>query len=126
LSEWRLSAPKPVAHCPVCQQASQANSVASGQGIAGSQAAAGVTAGGGNANAKRRVSDDNPGRPGYAELRPFRSGVNNFGHRTTPQPNIVQSITPVLISNTRVYNATLQQGFHRRQRFRQLQQPLLE
>src|SRR5438067_686481 len=34
-----------------------------------------------------------------------------FGHSTTPQPNLVQSLTPVLISDTRVYNATLQQGF---------------
>jgi outer membrane protein len=113
LAEWRLERAKAGGALPgVPNSASQANSVASGQGVAGSQAAAGVTAGGGNASANT-VGNATVSQVGPVtqNLDPSVQESTIFGHRTTPQPNIVQSLTPALISNTRVYNATLQQGF---------------
>jgi outer membrane protein len=113
LAEWRLERAQAGGALPgVPNTASQANSVASGQGVAGSQAAAGVTAGGGNANANAtgNATISQVG-PVTQNLDPSVQESTIFGHKTTPQPNIVQSITPVLISNTRVYNATLQEGF---------------
>jgi outer membrane protein len=113
VSEWRLERAQAGGALPgVPNSASQASSVASGQGVAGSQAAAGVSAGGGSANASgagnATVSQVGP----VAQtLDPSVQMSTIFGHRTTPQPNIVQSITPVLISDTRVYNATVQEGF---------------
>ena len=113
LSEWRLERAKAGGALPgVPSSATQANSVASGQGVAGSQAAAGVTAGAGNASA------NGAGNATVSQVGPVTQNLDPsiqestiFGHRTTPQANIVQSITPVLISSTHVYNATLQEGF---------------
>jgi outer membrane protein TolC len=111
--EWQLERAQAGGALPgVPSSASQANSVASGQGVAGSQAAAGVTAGAGSASAS------GAGNATISQIGPVAQTLDPsiqestiFGHRTTPQPNIVQSITPVLIDNTRVYNATLQEGF---------------
>src|SRR5260370_26167623 len=112
LSEWRSERARAGgALRGVPSSASQANSVASGQGVVGSQAAAGVSAGGGNG---RAASSGNATvsqiGPVTQNLDPSIQESTIFGHRTTPQPNLVQSVTPVLISGTRVYNATLQQG----------------
>jgi outer membrane protein len=113
VSEWQLERAEAGGALPgVPSSASQASSVASGQGVAGSQAAAGVSAGGGNGsvNGSGNATVSQVG-PVTQNLDPSIQESTIFGHRTTPQPNIVQSITPVLISNTRVYNATLQEGF---------------
>ena len=112
LSQWRLERALAGGALPgVPSSASQANSVASGQGVVGSQAAAGVSTGTGQGGAL------NAGNATISQIGPVTQNLDSsiqestiFGHRTTPQPNLVQSITPVLISNTRVYNATLQQG----------------
>ena len=44
-------------------------------------------------------------------LDPSIQEADTFSHKTTPQFNIVQSITPVLISNSRVYTGSYQEGF---------------
>jgi hypothetical protein len=112
LSEWRLERAKAGGALPgVPSSATQASSVASGQGVAGSQAAAGVSAAGGNPNVVSGNATISQVGPVTQNLDPSIQESTIFGHRTAPQPNIVQSITPVLISSTHVYNATLQEGF---------------
>ncbi len=113
LSTWQLERAQAGGALPgVPSGASQAGSVANGQGVAGSQAAAGVSnfgasstsAGAGNATISQIG-------PVTQTLDPSIQEATTFSHTTTPQPNLVQSITPVLITNTRVYNASYQQGF---------------
>jgi outer membrane protein len=112
LAEWRLERSEAGGALPgVPSGASQANSIASGQGVAGSQAAAGVnisgtstgSAGVGNATITQVG-------PVTQNLDPSLQGSTVFGHKTAPQANVIQSVIPVLISNTRVYNGTLTQG----------------
>jgi outer membrane protein len=92
--------------------AAQAGSVASGQGIAGSQAAAGVSLSGSNgaASGTSNATISQVG-PITQTLDPSIQEANTFSHKTTPEFDVVQSITPVLISNTRVYSGSYQQGF---------------
>jgi outer membrane protein len=92
--------------------ASQAASVAAGQGVQGSQAAAGVTVPGGNGGAGGRVNASiSQVGPVTQTLDPSIQEATTFSHRSIPQQNSVQSGTPVLISNTRVYTGAYQQGF---------------
>src|ERR1019366_67967 len=44
-------------------------------------------------------------------LDPSLQETSTFSHTSTPQPNVVQSFPPVLISNTRVYTGAFQEGF---------------
>ncbi len=92
--------------------AAQAGSVASGQGIAGSQAAAGVSLSGSNgaASGTSNATISQVG-PITQTLDPSIQEANTFSHKTTPEFDVVQSITPVLVSNTRVYSGSYQQGF---------------
>jgi len=92
--------------------ASQAGSVANGQGVLGSQAAAGVSSNG------SATGGTGPGNATISQIGPVTQTLDpafqettTFSHRTTPQPNTVQSITAELISNTRVSTASFQQGF---------------
>ena len=113
LAEWQLERAEAGGLLPgVPSGASQVGSVASGQGVAGSQAAAGVVATGGNANA------GNAGNATISQIGPVTQNldpsiqeVTTFSHRSTPQFNVTQSITPILISNTKVFNGSYQQGF---------------
>jgi outer membrane protein len=92
--------------------AAQAGSVASGQGIAGSQAAAGVSLSGGNGTASNTSNATiSQVGPITQTLDPSIQEADTFSHKTTPQFDVVQSINPVLISNSRVYSGTYQQGF---------------
>lgn len=96
----------------VPSNASQAGSVAAGQGVTGSQAAAGVRiAGGGGTNAPTTNASITQIGPVTQTLDPSIQEASTFSHTTTPQPNIVQSITPVLITNTRAHSFSYQQGF---------------
>jgi len=92
--------------------ASQVSSVASGQGVAGSQAAAGVSTTGsgtsGNNSANATISQIGPVTQ---TLDPIIQEASTWSHKTAPQPDIVQTITPVLISDSRVYTATYTQGY---------------
>ncbi|HLG98346.1 MAG TPA: TolC family protein [Bryobacteraceae bacterium] len=113
LAQWQLERAQAGGLLPgVPSGASQAGSVASGQGIAGSQAAAGVVPTGGNAGT------GNAGNATISQIGPVTQNldpsiqeVSTFTHRTTPQYNVTQSITPILISDTKVYNGSYQQGF---------------
>jgi outer membrane protein len=113
LSGWRLERAQAGGALPgVPNNAAQANSVASGQGVAGSQAAAGVSAGAGTAASTSAANATiSQVGPVTQTLDPSIQESTIFGHRSTPQPNLVQSITPVLVAETRVYNATFQEGF---------------
>jgi outer membrane protein len=112
-SEWqleRVQAGGALAGVP--SSASQAFSVAAGQGVQGSQSSAGVSGGGGNGtgNNSSNASVSQVG-PVTAVLDPSVQETTTFGHQTTPQQNTTQSLTQALISNTRAFSGTYQQGF---------------
>lgn len=113
LAEWRLQRSQAGGLLPgVPSAASQAGTVAAGQGVSGSQSAAGVQGGnigggrGGTANAQIAQIG-----PVTQTLDPIVQFTSSFSHRETPQSNTVQSQSPVLVSNTRNYNTSIQQGF---------------
>lgn len=113
ISTWQLERAQAGGALPgVPSGASQAGSVASGQGVAGSQAAAGVSTAGGGAGANRagNATVSQVG-PVTQNLDPSLQETTAFSHTSVPQFNITQSVTPVLITNTHVYNGSLQQGF---------------
>jgi outer membrane protein len=92
--------------------ASQAISVASGQGVLGSQAAAGVSGGGGNGTVSGTTNATiSQIGPVTQTLDPTFQEATTFSHRSIPQVNSVQSVTNVLVQNQRVYNGSLQEGF---------------
>ena len=113
IAEWQLERSRAGGALPgVPSGASQVGTVASGQGVAGSQAAAGVTTGtngtAGTAASNATISQIGP----IAQtLDPTVQESTVFSHQTAPQANSVQSILPVLISNTRNSSFTYQQGF---------------
>jgi outer membrane protein len=112
-AEWqleRVQAGGALAGVP--SSSSQAFSVAAGQGVAGSQSAAGVSGGGGSGagNSSSNASISQVG-PVTAVLDPSFQETTTFGHQTTPQQNTTQSLTQSLISNTRASTGTYQQGF---------------
>ena len=112
LSAWNLERSQAGGALPgVPAGASFVGSVASGQGVAGSQAAAGVTTGfNALATASTGATVSEVGVIAQT-LDPSFQESNVFSHQTTPEQNDVQSVIPVLLSNTRLYNASYQQGF---------------
>jgi outer membrane protein len=91
--------------------ASQTNSVANGQGVLGSQAAAGVRGGGGGGVTR------GSGNASISQIGPVTQNLDTtiqetttFSHLTTPQANSVQSLTSTLVQNQRVYSGSIQQG----------------
>ncbi len=95
----------------VPSNASQAVSVANGQGVLGSQAAAGVSLAGSNgqvgASTNTTVTQVGPVTP---TLDPSVQASTTFSHRSIPQSNSIQSLTSNLILNQRVYLGSYQQG----------------
>ena len=92
--------------------ASQAISVASGQGVLGAQASAGVSGGGGNGTVSSTTNATiSQIGPTTQTLDPTFQEATTFSHRSIPQVNSVQSVTSVLVQNQRVYNGSLQEGF---------------
>ena len=95
----------------VTSNASQAGSVASGQGVAGSQQAAGVrilgTSSGRSQSTNASITQIGPVTP---TLDPIVQEASTFSHTTTVEPNSQQSITPVLVSQTDAHTASIQQG----------------
>jgi outer membrane protein len=90
---------------------SQAGSVQNGEGVAGSQAAAGVNTGGGSSgsnNTNATISQIGPVTP---TLDPSFSSAETFSHRSTPQSNPTQSQVANLLDNTRNYTETYNEGF---------------
>lgn len=96
----------------VPNNASQAVSVANGQGVLGSQASAGVKVAGNNgqvgANTNTTVTQIGPVTP---TLDPSIQEASTFSHRSIPQSNSVQSLTSNLVLNQRVYLGSYQEGF---------------
>ena len=112
-SDWRIERAQAGGALPGVPSASaQAGSVASGQGVAGSQAAAGVNINGSNGGTS------NTGNATIAQVGPVTQtldpsiqDVTAFAHRSIPEPNSQLSVTQVLVSNTRSYNSSIQEGF---------------
>src|SRR6185437_3464308 len=90
---------------------SQAGTVATGQGVAGSQAAAGVSTGGGNVSTSNSVnatiSQIGPVTP---TLDPVFQSIASYSHKSAPQSNVVQSGVENLIENTRNYTEEISKG----------------
>jgi len=112
-SEWqleRVQAGGALAGVP--SSASQAFSVAAGQGVQGSQSSAGVSGGGGNGGGSRNTSNANISQVGPVTqvLDPSFQETTTFGHQTTPQQNTTQSLTSALVSKTRAFTGTFSQG----------------
>jgi len=113
IAEWNLERLKAGGALPgVPNGASQVGQAAAGQGVAGSQAAAGVSttgsAGSGNNSSNATVTQIGPQTQTYD---PIIQESSVFSHTTTPQPNITQSLTPVLVDDTRAHSFSYQQGF---------------
>ncbi len=110
--EWSLERAQAGGALPgVPSGATASNSVASGQGVLGSQAAAGVSNGG---NANNRSSGNTTITqvgPVAQTFDPSIQGSTAFSHKTLPQFDQVQTFNPVLIDNARVYSTSYQQGF---------------
>ncbi len=113
LAAWNLERSEAGGALPgVPNGASQAGTVASGQGVAGSEQAAGVVSTGGNsATARASNATIQQVGPVTQTLDPIVQGSTVFSHTTAPQFNARLSLTSVLISSTHVYNVSLQQGF---------------
>jgi len=111
--EWKVERAEAGGALPgVPSGASQAVSVANGQGVLGSQAAAGVTGGGGNLGGRGTTNATiSQIGPVTQNLDPTIQEATTFSHRTIPQPNSVQSLTAALIQNQRIYSGSLQEGF---------------
>jgi outer membrane protein TolC len=112
LAEWNLQRAQAGGALPgVPSGASSAGSVASGQGVAGSQAAAGVSSSAGSGGGAGGNSTIAQIGPATQTLDPIIQTSASYQHKTTPEYNSVQSVTSVLLSNTRNYSASYQQGF---------------
>jgi outer membrane protein len=112
LIEWNLIRAEAGGLLPgVPSNASQAGSVASGQGVAGSQQAAGVVIPG-STSGRTQSTNATISQVGVVTptLDPTVLQSSTFSHITTVEPNSQQSITPVLVSATRAYTASIQQG----------------
>ena len=113
LAEWQLQRAEAGGALPgVPSGATQAGSVAAGQGVLGSQQAAGVSSAGGNGgrggNANASISQIGPVTQ---TLDPIFQQATTFSHKSIPQPNLTQSLTPVLVTDERIYSGSVQEGF---------------
>lgn len=111
--DWNLTRAQAGGLLPgVPSNASQAGTVASGQGVAGSQQAAGVSIPG-TSSGRTQSTNASISQVGTVTqtLDPIVQESSTFSHTTTVEPNSQQSITPVLVSQTRVHSASIQQGF---------------
>lgn len=113
IAEWNVERSEAGGALPgVPSNASQAGSVAIGQGVAGSQRAAGVQIAGSNKSSGQTSNAQiTQVGPVTQTLDPSIQESSTFSHTTFPQPNTIQSVTPVLISNTRAHSGSYQQGF---------------
>jgi outer membrane protein len=113
LLSWNLERAQAGGALPgVPSASSQAQTVQNGQGVLGSQQAAGVqvpgSRGGSSGTANATVSQVGPVT---ANLDPAIQQSDTFSHRSNPQPNVVQSQTAVLVQGARNFTASYQQGF---------------
>lgn len=113
VSDWRLQRAEAGGALPgVPSAAAQAGQVAAGQGVTGSQNSAGVA--GGNAGQGGNQGGTNASitqiGPVTQNLDPAFQETSTFAHTSTPQANVTQSATNLLVSDTRSHTASLQQG----------------
>jgi outer membrane protein TolC len=112
ISEWNLERAQAGGALPgVPSGASQAGSVASGQGVAGSQAAAGVSVPGARANGSTSNATVSQIGPVTQNLDPILQENTTFSHLSAPQPDQVQSGVFNLVQTTHVYSGSYQQGY---------------
>lgn len=109
--EWRLRRAQAGGALPgVPSGSSQVSGVTSGQGVLGSQAAAGVSGGGGGSSSGSgggaTISQIGPT---VQTFDPVVQESSSFSHKSTPQSNSTQAGT-VLVQNQRAYSASIQQG----------------
>lgn len=112
IDEWNLERYEGGGPLPgVPNATSTGKSVASGQGVSGSQAAAGVSTSGANNNsgntAGATISQIGPTTP---TLDPVFQDVQNYSHTSAPQPNLIQSQVLNLIQNQRNYTESISTG----------------
>jgi outer membrane protein TolC len=113
LLEWQLERSQAGGALPgVPSAASQAGAVTNGQGVLGSQAAAGVSGGGGSS------TGGNAGNASISQIGPVAqtldpsfSETTTFAHRTALQANATQSETLALVDDSRNSSGTYQEGF---------------
>ena len=95
----------------VPSNASQAGSVASGQGVAGSQQAAGISAPGTSTSrvqsTNATISQIGPITP---TLDPIIQEASTLSHTTSLYPDSAASATATLVDATRAHTASIQQG----------------
>jgi outer membrane protein TolC len=112
-SGWRLERAQAGGALPgVPTGASQTSSVASGQGVLGSQAAAGVKISGANGGTggNTNVTVSQVGTVAQTYDPTFQE-ASTYSHKSLPQANTVTSGNALLISNQRIYTDSYQQGF---------------
>jgi outer membrane protein len=110
--EWRLERSQAGGALPgVPSASSQASSNTSGQGVLGSQQAAGIT--GGNTGVVRNTSNATVQQigPVTQTLDSVVQESTAFSHRSLPQSNATGSAVQVIVQNQRSYSGSLQQGF---------------
>ena len=113
IADWNLERAQAGGALPgVPSGASQAGSVAAGQGVQGSQSAAGV-AGGGGAGSTRGSTNASVTQigPVVQTLDPIIQQTSSFSHKSTPQSNTTQSSVSNLIDDSRAYTTSYQQGY---------------
>jgi outer membrane protein TolC len=112
ISQWNLERAQAGGALPgVPSGASQAGSVANGQGVAGSQAAAGVSVPGTRSNGGSSNATVSQIGPVTQNLDPILQENSTFSHLSAPQPDEVQSGVFNLVQTTHVYSGSYQQGY---------------
>ncbi|MES1260942.1 MAG: TolC family protein, partial [Acidobacteriota bacterium] len=109
---WRLERSQAGGALPgVPSGTSQASSNTAGQGVLGSQQAAGIT--GGNTGAVRTTTNATVTQigPVTQTLDPIIQESTAFSHRSLPQSNATGSAVQVIVQNQRSYSGSYQQGF---------------
>jgi outer membrane protein TolC len=113
ISEWNVERSQAGGALPgVPSGASNASSVASGQGLQGAQSAAGVASGGANQTSR------SSGNATIAQVGPTAQTFDpviqestSFSHSTLLEPNTTASEAPYVIDQRRTYSGSYQQGF---------------
>ena len=112
IAEWQLKRVEAGgALAGVTSSASQAGSVASGQGVTGSQSAAGLRSSSSQGSSGGTNASVSQVGPVTQTLDPSFQEASTFSHTSSPQANATQSLTNNLITATRVYTGTFKQGF---------------
>lgn len=111
LAEWRLERANAGGLLRgVTSGNSQVGSVASGQGVTGSQASAGLANSGSGVGGGGGGATVSQIGPVTANLDPVLQNTSLYSHTTYPQVNTVQSQTTALVQTAHIYNTSLQQG----------------